>query len=295
MIVDNTIGYMRNYQESKVYEMRRIIVDSGSSIKISEKVQYGVDIIPIRLQMGEDFFYDGVDLSTEEFYRRLQEEKQFPKTSLPSLEDVQNMVDAYVNQGDEVLIITISSGISGTYQTIKMLFAEYEKVEVFDSKLAVGGIRFLVQEAIKYQSESMEVVIQKLNELLPRIVIAAVPETLDYLLTGGRLSKSSWMVGTLLSIKPIITFIDGKVSVLSKKRGIKQGKKALVDMIVEEQADKSYGINASYTYNKENVDDIVRMLPDEYKDAVSVYDDLCLSIACHWGPNAFGFIFVKQA
>lgn len=275
--------------------MRRIIVDSGSSIKISEKEQYGVDILPIRLQMGEDFFYDGVDLSTEEFYKRLHDDKQFPKTSLPSLEETQNLVDSYVAQGDEVLIITISSGISGTYQTIKMLFAEYDKVEVFDSKLAVGGIRFLVDEAKKYEHETMEVVIEKLNELLPRIVIAAVPETLDYLLAGGRLSRSSWMVGTLLSIKPIITFIDGKVSVLEKKRGIKQGKKALVDMISDLQADKEYGIVAAYTYNKGNVDDMIQMLPDEYKEAISVYDDLCSSIACHWGPNAFGFIFVKKA
>lgn len=273
--------------------MRRIIVDSGSSIKTEEKEKYSVDILPIQLQMGEDSFLDGVNLSTEEFYRRLKDSSQFPKTSLPSLEYAQKLVDFYTAQGDEVLIITISSGISGTYQTIKMLFAGYKNVEVFDSKLAVAGIRFLVEEARKYEQETMEVVIDKLNALLPRIVIAAVPETLDYLLAGGRLSKSSWMVGKLLSIVPIITFIDGKVAVLSKKRGIKQGKCALTEMVQKDKADKEYGIIAAYTYNKGNVDDMIQMLPDEYKKAISVYDDLCSSIACHWGPNAFGFIYVK--
>ncbi len=273
--------------------MRRIIVDSGSSIKTEEKDRYGVDILPICLQMGDDTFYDGVNLSTEEFYTRLKDKKQFPKTSLPSLEETQKLVDSYVNQGDEVLIITISSGISGTYQTMKMLFDEYEKVEVFDSKLAVGGIRFLVEEARKYAGESMETVIDKLNQLLPRIRIAAIPETLDYLLAGGRLSKSSWMMGKLLSIVPIITFIDGRVEVLAKKRGIKQGKKALVELLQTEQADKSYGIIASYTYNKGNIEDVIQTLPEDYKGAISVYDDLCHSIACHWGPNAYGFIFVK--
>lgn len=273
--------------------MRRIIVDSGSSIKTEEKDRYGVDILPICLQMGDDTFYDGVNLSTEEFYTRLKDKKQFPKTSLPSLEETQKLVDSYVNQGEEVLIITISSGISGTYQTMKMLFDEYEKVEVFDSRLAVGGIRFLVEEARKYDRESMETVIDKLNRLLPRIRIAAIPESLDYLLAGGRLSKSSWMMGKLLSIVPIITFIDGRVEVLAKKRGIKQGKKALVELLQKEQADKSYGIIASYTYNKENIEDVIQALPDDYKGAISVYDDLCHSIACHWGPNAYGFIFVK--
>ena len=273
--------------------MRRIIVDSGSSIKRDEKDRYGVDILPIRLQMGEESFFDGVDITTEEFYERLKDKSQFPKTSLPSLEEIQNMVDKYSDQGDEVLIITISSGISGTYQTMKMMFDEYENVEVFDSKLAVGGIRFLVEEALRYQNEPMEVVVEKLNQLLPRIVIAAVPETLDYLLTGGRLSKSSWMMGKLLSIIPIIGFTDGKVDVLSKKRGLKQAKKTLVEMIQKDQADTSRGIIASYTYNKGNIDEVIQMLPEEYQNAVSVYDDLSLSIACHWGPNAFGFIYVK--
>lgn len=273
--------------------MRRIIVDSGSSIKIAEKEQYGVDILPICLQMGDDSFYDGVNLSTEEFYSRLKDRSQFPKTSLPSLEETQKLVDSYVAQGDEVLIITISSGISGTYQTMKLLFAEYEKVEVFDSGLAVGGIRFLVEEAKRYEHETMETIVEKLNQLIPRIRIAAIPETLDYLLAGGRLSRSSWMMGKLLSIVPVITFIDGKVEVLAKKRGIKQGKRALVELLQKEQADKSYGIIASYSYNKGNIEDVVQTLPQEYKEAISVYDDLCHSIACHWGPNAYGFIFVK--
>ena len=274
--------------------MRRIIVDSGSSIKLNEKEQYGVDIVPIQLTMGDDDFLDGVNLSTEEFYSRLKDSNQFPKTSLPSLEETQKLVDSYTSQGDEVLMITISSGISGTYQAMKMLFDEYDNVEVFDSKLSVGGIRFLVEEARKYDNEPMEVVVEKLTQLIPRIVIAAVPETLDYLLAGGRLSKSSWMVGKLLSIIPIITFIDGKVEVLMKKRGLKQAKRTLIELVQEDQADKSYGIIAAYTYNKDNVDSLIQGLPEEYKNAISVYDDLCSSIACHWGPNAFGFIYVKK-
>ena len=275
--------------------MRRIIVDSGSSIKQNEKAQYGVDILPIPLQMGNESFWDGVDLGTEEFYRRLKNRSQFPKTSLPSLGTAQELVDLYTGQGDEVLIITLSSGISGTYQALKMLFAEYPNVEVFDSMLAVGGIRILVEEAKRHEHEPMPVVIEKLAALRPRIVIAAIPETLDYLLAGGRLSKSSWMVGTLLAITPIITFIDGKVSVLTKKRGVRQGKRALAELIENDQPDRAYGMIASYTYNKANVDDMLHMLSTKHQAMVNGYDDLCSSIACHWGPNAFGIVYVKQA
>ena len=273
--------------------MLRIVVDSGSSIKQDEREKYGVDILPLRVQMGEDSFLDGIDLSVDEFYDRLINLKEFPKTSLPSLEDAQNLVENYTNQGDEVLIITISSGISGTFQTMKMLFEENDKVTVFDSQMAVGGIRFLVQEARKYEKEGMDVIVEKLNALVPRIVTAAIPETLDYLLAGGRLSKLSWMLGTMLSIKPVIGFVETKVTVLSKKRGLKQAMKQIVDMAVEDHCDPEYGIVASYTYNKANIDQVIQMSPAEIQQMVNVYDNLIPSIACHWGPNAFGYIYVK--
>lgn len=274
--------------------MLRIIVDSGSSIKQEEKDRYQVDILPIHVQMGEESFLDGVDLDINEFYERLGRTKEFPKTSLPSLEDAQNMAERYTKAGDEVLFITISSQISGTYQALRMLFAENPKVTVFDSRLAVGGIRFLVEEARRYEQEPMEVIVDKLNRLIPRIVVAAIPETLDYLLAGGRLSRAEWMVGTLLAIKPVVGIQDGKVNVLAKKRGLKQSKNYIADLVKTEQCDPDYGIVASYTYDKKNIDEVVAMTAPEYREMITAYDNLIPSIACHWGPNAFGYIFVKS-
>lgn len=274
--------------------MLRIIVDSGSSIKQEEKDRYQVDILPIHVQMGEESFLDGVDLDINEFYERLGRTKEFPKTSLPSLEDAQNLAEHYTKAGDEVLFITISSEISGTYQALRMLFAENPKVTVFDSRLAVGGIRFLVEEARRYEQEPMEVIVDKLNRLIPRIVVAAIPETLDYLLAGGRLSRAEWMVGTLLAIKPVVGIQDGKVSVLAKKRGLKQSKNYIADLVKTEQCDPAYGIVASYTYDKKNIDEVVAMTAPEYREMITAYDNLIPSIACHWGPNAFGYIFVKR-
>lgn len=273
--------------------MRRIIVDSGSSIKTEEKERYGVEILPIQLQIGEEFYLDGVNLDIDQFYEKLKEPGMFPKTALPSLAYVQELVDSYTEQGDEVLIITISSEISGTYQSFRMLFEEYSNVTIFDSRMAVGGIRFLVEEAKKYETEPMSVVVEKLNLLIPKIRIAAVPESLDYLLAGGRLSKAAWMVGKMLSIIPIVGFKEGHVSVLAKKRGLKQSKKHLIDMLTEDHCDTSYGIIASYTYNKNNIDEVVDMLSPKLRESIQAYDNLSPSIACHWGPNAFGFIYVS--
>ncbi|KIR01418.1 degV family protein [Lachnospiraceae bacterium TWA4] len=276
--------------------MLRILVDSGSSIKQDEKELYGVEILPMRISIGGKEYLDGVDLDIDDFYRQLIETKEFPKTSLPSLTNTQELVDRYISQGDRVLIITISSEISGTYQTFYSLFDEdeYKDVLVFDSRLAVGGIRFLAQEARRYENESFELIKEKLEQLVSRIVIVAIPETLDYLLAGGRLSKTSWMVGKLLSINPIIGFENGRVAVLKKKRGLKQGMKFIAEMLEADGCDRTYGIVASYSYNKENVEHLIEATDSKYKNLVTAYDNMTPTIGCHWGPNAFGYIYVRE-
>lgn len=271
----------------------KIIVDSGSSIKQEEKELYGVDILPLRVQIGDMSFLDSVDLTADNFYGYLRTD-EFPKTSLPSLADVEELVEGYTSKGEDVLMITISSGISGTYQTFCAMFADNPRVLVYDSKLAVGGIRFLVEEAIRYKDCSLEVVKEKLDALVPRIMIMAIPNTLDYLLAGGRLSKASWMLGSLLSIRPIIGFVDGKVTVLAKKRGNTHGMKEILDTMKRVGVDSKYGIIASYTKVRENVDKLIEMADDNIRGLVKSYDNLAPSIACHWGPEAFGFIFVKE-
>ena len=283
-----------NVKYEKVREMLRIIVDSGSSIKQSEREKYGVDIIPLKIMFDEQEYLDGVDISNEFFYHKLVEEKKFPKTSLPSLQDTENLVNRYTEQGDEVIIITISSGISGTYQSMKMLFEQNPRVRIIDSLTAVGGIRILVEEANRHRDESLDEIVNRLQKLIPKIRIMAIPEKLDYLLMGGRLSKSEWMMGSLLSIKPVIGIRNGNVEVWAKKMGLKNSMSYIVSSLEEQKIDTNYGIVAAYTNNRANVEKLIEMTPPQYAEKITAYDDLDLAIACHWGPNAFGYIYVSK-
>ena len=122
--------------------MIKIFVDSGSSIKEDEKEQEQVEIIPLRYLLGDKEYQDGVDLSIDEFYDKLINEKLFPKTSLPNLDIVEERVNMLTSAGDDVILITLSSEISGTYNAFKTLFENNSKVHVVDSRLAVGGIAF---------------------------------------------------------------------------------------------------------------------------------------------------------
>ncbi len=274
--------------------MLKVFVDSGSSIKPDEAKKYNVEIIPLQIMLGDKEYQDGIDLSMETFYHALIDEKQFPKTSLPNLVELEKKVLACTKKGDDVIIITISSKISSTNESIKKLFENNEHVRVIDSNMAVGGMRLMVDEINRHRDESVDQIVKHVEELIPRIKIMAIPETLEYLFRGGRLARLEWLIGSMLKIHPIIGFKDGNVHVHAKKMGIRNAMGYIVHALDELECDPNYDIIASYTYSKKNVDDLVKMTDKKYLPQINVYDELDPAIAAHWGPNAFGFIFVGK-
>lgn len=274
--------------------MVRLLVDSGCSIKQEEAEKYNIELIPLKILLDGKEYNDGVDLSMDYFYDALINKKQFPKTSLPSLVDLEDKVNEYTSAGDDVIILTISSGISGTYNAIKLLFEENDKVLVLDSKLAVGGMRLIVDEINRYRNEGFDVIKDKVEKIIPKIRIMAIPETLNYLFRGGRLSKAEWIFGSVLRIKPVIGFKNGKVNVSAKKIGHKKGMEYIADALREFECDPNYDIVASYTYDKKNLDELISITDKKYLPQIRVYDNLDPAIACHWGPNAYGYIFVSK-
>ena len=274
--------------------MIRVFVDSGSSIKEDEKSLYNVEVIPLIINLDGKSYQDGIDLSIDEFYKKLIDDNLFPKTSLPILPDLEKKVNKYIDDGDEVIIITISSKISGTYNAIRLLFEDNDKVSVVDSLTAVGGIRLIVDEINRYRDQTREFILKKIEELIPRIKVVAVPETLHYLVKGGRLHKASGLVGNILNIKPLIGFVDGEVAVLRKTVGLNKAKNAIINYLISNNCDLDHQIIPSYTYQDNNLLSLIEMLPNEYKGSLKVMDNLDPAIACHWGPNAFGFIFISK-
>ncbi len=274
--------------------MLRVFVDSGSRIKQDEKEKYQVDIIPLRYIMGDKEYNDGLDISIDEFYDLLINKKHFPKTSLPSLIEAKEKIEYYTNLGDDVIVITISSGLSGTHSALSSMFVGNSKVKVVDSLSAVGGVRILLHEINKHRDESLDKLVLRLNNIIPRIKVLAIPETLNYLMKGGRLSKKDWLLGTVLKIKPLITLSNGKVKVESKKIGLKNAMQALAKGLVKFDCDTKYPIVPSFTYNKDNLDKLIAITDEKYKQYMIEFDNLDPVIACHWGPNAFGYIFVTK-
>lgn len=274
--------------------MLKVFVDSGSSIKQEEKEKYQVEIIPLIINIADKEFQDGLDLPVEEFYKYLIDDKDFPKTSLPNLVELEERVTKCTKAGDDVIILTISGEISSTFSSIGKVFEENEKVRVIDSRMAVGGMRLLVDEINKNRDKKLDEIVEKVNALIPRIQIMAIPESLTYLMRGGRLSKADWLLGSMLNIKPIIGFKNGKVSVIAKKIGLKLGMSYIVNALDELGVDENYEIVPSYTYKKENLEKLLASTNSKYMPLMGSFDNLDPAIACHWGPGAFGYVFVSK-
>lgn len=274
--------------------MLKVFVDSGSSIKQEEKEKYQVEIIPLIINIADKEFQDGLDLPVEEFYKYLIDDKDFPKTSLPNLVELEERVTKCTKAGDDVIILTISGEISSTFSSIRKIFEENEKVRVIDSRMAVGGMRLLVDEINKNRDKKLDEIVEKVNALIPRIQIMAIPESLTYLMRGGRLSKADWLLGSMLNIKPVIGFKNGKVSVIAKKIGLKLGMSYIVNALDELGVDENYEIVPSYTYKKENLEKLLASTNSKYMPLMGSFDNLDPAIACHWGPGAFGYVFVSK-
>ena len=271
--------------------MIKIFVDSGSSIKKEDESKFNVEILPLKVLLKDTEYLDGVNLSMDVFYNALIKDGVFPKTSLPNLDYAFERVTKCTNEGFDVIIITISSGISGTNNALKMLFKDNKKVRVIDSLSAVGGVKILVQEANKHLDKSLDFIEEKLNNIAKRTIALAVPETLTYLRKGGRLSAVGCIIGKILKIKPIIA-LKNTVKVQGKAIGLKSAMKFLISAL--DNCDTNYPIIPCYTYNDKNLDELISKTPSDLVAIMQEKDNLTPAIACHWGPNAFGYVFVEK-
>lgn len=224
--------------------MIRILTDSASDINTPHRPE--IIVLPMTVTFGEIQYKDGVDLTHHQFYERLIESDTLPVTSQLTPFDFQEAFRAATSAGDTVVAITLSSKLSGTYQSACIAAREFPgQVFVVDSENAAIGEAILVHRAVQLIDQSCDAatIASRLDAEKKSIHLVALLDTLEYLQRGGRLSKSAAIVGGLLSIKPVIAVKDGEVCVLGKARGSRNGNNLLIQEI-----EKTAGIDFSRPY-----------------------------------------------
>lgn len=276
--------------------MIRIVTDSASDIVDNRRED--LTILPVNITFGEEEFQDGITMSHRQFYEKLIECDELPVTSQVPPYAFGEAFRSAVEQGHQVIAITLSSKLSGTWQSACIAAEEFGgQVCVVDSENASIGQRALVEHALRLKDEglSFEKIVEKLEADKGRIRLIALLDTLEYLKKGGRISKAAAMAGSLLSIKPVIAIQGGEVAILGKARGSKQGNNLLAEQI-RQTGGIDFGKPFFLGYTGLSDSMLQKYIVDHeafWKSSVDALETSSVggTIGTHVGPGAIGVAF----
>jgi DegV family protein with EDD domain len=279
--------------------MIRIITDSAADFEPWELERYGITCIPLSVIFEAGEYRENIDLSKAQFYKMLAC-GEFPKTAQPSPKTVLDVFESAKQAGDEAIYICLSSALSGTYQTAVAMLEEADFADgyVFDSRNATAGQRLLVEQAVKLRGEgkSAKEILAELEILRDRVVLYACVDTLEYLYRGGRISKTSYTVGSIAQIKPIISVdLLGAIAVPAKAMGMRKGMDFLCKRVEAQKPSKEHSFYAMYTGDRSNgvaLAEKFRAMGYDIPNEKII--NVGAAIGSHVGPNACGMVYVVE-
>lgn len=281
----------------------KIITDSASDTPKWIIEKYGLHVIPTPVVIDEKDYFDGKTIFPEEFYNILRNGKDIKTYHVNSVMFYDNFL-TYAQNGDEVIYICFSTGIAGTYNAANIakteLIEEYPNFDltIIDSKCASMGFGLVTYYALKMQEAgaSKEEIIEAANWHCDHMDHIFTVKTLEYLLKGGRLSKTSAVAGSLLDIKPIIEVNDvGALEAIEKVRGRQKSLKRLVEMVGERGKDlNNQIIGVVHGDDAETMELVKGMLRQKYGIEYFADNYVGCAIGAHTGPGIIGIIFLDE-
>lgn len=273
----------------------RIIVDSTADL--TPQVRERVIVVPLTVHFGEEEFVDGIDLTAAEFYEKLAVSPVLPTTSQASPYAFSAAFGQAVAEGEEVIAITVSSRLSGTYQSAVIAAEDYPgSVHVVDSRSIALGSAILTEYALGLVDEgrSTEEIVSLLEAARERIRLMAVVDTLEFLQRGGRLSKTAAVAGGLLSIKPVIALVDGEIKVIAKGRGNKQANAMMNQQVRAAGIDTAMPMMLGYTGTSEKQLECYCSESGDLWPEGTPRSVVCGVVGTHAGPGAVALAFFAK-
>jgi len=278
----------------------QFVIDSASDILPEEAARMGITVLPLTVTFGETTYRDSVDLSHREFFEKLAACRDLPTTSQLPPADFADCFEQLTAAGQDVVVITVSSKLSGTHQSATIAAADYPgRVFVVDSLSAAIGQRVLLLRGLELAGEGLSAgqIAERLDEEKARIRVMAVIDTLEYLKKGGRISAATALAGTVLSMKPAIEICEGTVSMAGKARGSRQG-----NLLLRQLMDKYGGANLDEPYalvysglNDEHLQKFLAEQTDLWPEQENLpIHSLGCVIGTHVGPGAYGIAFFEK-
>lgn len=271
-----------------------ILVDSGTDVPQELIEKYQMYVIPLKIIYKDRVYTDKVDITPEEIYQRLPQE--IPGTSLPDGETITKIFEQIKQDGyEKILAVTISSGLSGTYNIVRLIAQQQEELEayVLDTKNIGIGAGFSAIQAAKWLEEGMEwsLLIERLNELVKQTKVFFNVATLEYLQKGGRIGLVASILGTALKLNPIISCNDeGIYYTVGKARGRKKSLDRTVSYVKERVGTAEvFNLAVAHGDAKEEATEMMARLKEEFPQAQQIYfGQISPALVVHTGPGLLG-------
>ena len=292
-------------EESEVNMAKKIavITDSNSGITQSQAKELGIYVVPMPFMINEEPFYEDITLTQEQFYQRLSDNADVV-TSQPSPEEVMKLWDEVLESHDEIVHIPMSSGLSGSCQSARMLAQDYEgRVQVVNNQRISVTQRQSALDALALIDKGMDAasVREALEADKFNSSIYIMLDTLYYLKKGGRFTPAAAALGTILRLKPVLQIQGEKLDAFAKARTVSQGKTIMLNAIKTDM-EKRFGgaaadniwLQIAYTYDREAAEQFKAQVEETFPGFDVHMDPLSLSIACHIGPGALALACCKR-
>lgn len=278
----------------------RVISDSTCDLSQELIKKHDIAILPLYVVFDEEAYKDGVDITTEKLYRMVEERNTLPKTSAPSPLDFYNTFKKYIEIGEDIIYIGISSELSATVQNARLAAQGLpeDRIEIVDSLNLSTGIGLLVMKAVDYTGQGFGIheTAQKIRELVPKVRTRFVINTLDYLYKGGRCTALESFFGGLLSIKPVVSVKEGKMLLEDKIRGKRE--KARNNMLESALADKGKmrkdRVFVTHSMDLEEAKILKDALQEEISGGEIIITDAGCVISSHCGPKTVGILYINN-
>ena len=282
----------------------RIFSDSTCDLGKELTERYSVTIVPLCIVMGDKSYYDGEEMGQEEIFRWAEENKTTPKTAAITAERLEGAVKPVLDAGDDVILFTIASGMSSTYN-LAQIYAEDNgngHMFVIDSANLSTGIGLLVIKAAEMAAagESAEEIVKKIGQLIPYVRASFVIDTLTFLARGGRCSSASALLAGTLKIHPEIVVKDGAMGADRKFRG---NLGSAVDKYAHELEGRLRNADTDRVFVTHTLKEKDRAIVEEtkkYLESLGIFKEILETraggvISSHCGPGTLGVLFIEKA
>ena len=276
----------------------KVITDSTADLPPALAEELGITVVPLNVHFGTEVYRDGVEITADEFYRRLVTASRLPTTSQPTPGDFLSAYDEMGQTTDEILSVHVSAKLSGTMNSATQAREEYGgacRIEIIDSlqgSMGLGMLAIAAAEAAR-RGDSLDDVVTETRAAIPKVGFIGLLDTLEYLEKGGRIGKAQAFMGSLLRIKPLLTIRDGEAHPLERARTRAKGVDRMCELVQAEMPLKDLAV--VYTTTPDEARALAQRLQSYLPQGEVILSQVGPVVGTYLGPGVLGVAFRKQS